>query len=263
MTPLRVLIADDEPLSRDCVRLALAAQPGVEVVAECGDGLETAEAIPRVGPDLVFLDVKMPGLDAFGVIERIGLARMPPVVFVTAYDEHAVRAFALHALDYVLKPFDDARLAESLAHAREQIALRSEGELARRLAALMRDLAPDGPDAPPAPAPQAYARRILVRRDAASCFVAVDDVDWFAAERNYVRVHHGSASDVIRTTLHDLAARLDPARFVRIHRSTIVNLARVREVRPWFGGDCIAVLADGRELRVSRGYREHLMRTVT
>ncbi|MGE5927655.1 MAG: LytR/AlgR family response regulator transcription factor [Gemmatimonadota bacterium] len=248
MTALRVLIADDEPLSRDCVRLALAAQPGVEVVAECADGLEAAEAIPRLAPDLVFLDVRMPGLDGFEIIERIGAGRMPPVVFVTAFDAHAIRAFSTHALDYVLKPFEDARLAAAIERAREQIGLRREGELGRRLAALVRSAAP-----PP-------VTRLLVTRGEVSCFVALDDVECLAAERNYVRIHHRGGADLVRRPLDQLLSELDPTRFVRVHRSFAVNLARVREVRPWFSGDCVAVLDSGREVRVSRTYRSTLLK---
>jgi two-component system LytT family response regulator len=248
MTALRVLIADDEPLSRDCVRLALGPHADVEVVGECADGLEAAEAIPRLVPDLVFLDVRMPGLDGFGVIEQVGAACMPAIVFVTAYDEHALRAFSTHALDYVLKPFDDRRIAETLGHARRQIALRREGELGRRLAALLQGMSPKP------------VSRILVRRGEASCYVALDDVECLAAERNYVRVHHGGTTDLVRRTLDQLLAELDPTRFVRVHRSSAVNLTHVSEVRPWFSGDCVAVLRSGREVRVSRTYRNALLK---
>ena len=248
MTALRVVIADDEPLSRDCVRLALASQPDVEIVGECADGLEAADAIPRLAPDLVFLDVRMPGLDGFGVIEKVGTARMPPVVFVTAFDEHAVRAFSTHALDYVLKPFDDTRVAESLGRARAQIALRRDGELGRRLAALVHG------------SPAKTVTRLLVSRGEASCFVPLDDVEWLEAERNYVRIHHRDGTDLIRRPLDQLVSELDPARFVRVHRSFAVNVARVREIRPWFSGDCIAVLESGREVRVSRTYRSALLK---
>lgn len=248
MTALRVLIVDDEPLSRDCVRLALASQPDVEIVAECADGLEAADAIPRLAPDLVFLDVRMPGLDGFGVIEKVGSTRMPPVVFVTAFDEHAIRAFTAHALDYVLKPFDDARVGASLDRARQQIALRQDGELGRRLAALVHGSA------------QRPVTRLLVSRGEASCFVPLDDVESFEAERNYVRIHHLGGTDLIRRTLDHLLSELDPARFVRVHRSSAVNVARVREIRPWFSGDCIAVMNSGREVRVSRTYRTGLLK---
>ena len=171
---LRVVIADDEPLARDCIRLALAAHDDVDVVAECADGEEAVEAIAQLAPDLVFLDVQMPQLDGFGVVERIGATRMPPVVFVTAYDEHALRAFALHAIDYVLKPFDDERFGEAVQHARRQVTMARESELGRRLAALLRDhgATPGGPARPAAP-----GSRLLVRTRARIRCVAGDDVD--------------------------------------------------------------------------------------
>jgi two-component system LytT family response regulator len=255
---LRVLIADDEPLARDCIRLALGAERDVEVVAECADGGEAVEAIRRLGPDLVFLDVQMPGLDGFGVVERVGAERMPPIVFVTAYDEHALRAFALHAVDYVLKPFDDRRFRETLRHARRQLRLERESELGRRLAALVRDYAALG--AGPA---GGYATRVLVRHGERSHFVATDEIDWFEAAGNYVRLHAGPRTELIRTTLARLLLQLDPKTFARIHRSTIVNLSRVREVHPWFGGDYVATLTDGQELRVSRSYRDALLRPLS
>jgi len=255
--PLRVLVADDEPLARDCVRLALAGEPGVEVVAECGDGLEAVAAIGRVRPDLVLLDVQMPGLDGFGVVEQVGPDAMPPVVFVTAYDAHAVRAFALHALDYVLKPFTDDRFRDALRHARHQLALAREGELAARLAALLgeRRAAASGSGSP-------WAERLLVRRGDRLAFVDVAEVDWLEAAGNYVRVHAGAHQDLVRMTLAGLLERLDPAVFARIHRSAAVNLRRVRELEPWFGGDWRAVMADGRQLRVSRNFREGVLRPV-
>lgn len=248
MTALRVLIADDEPLSRDCVRLALAAEPGVHVVGECADGLETAAAIASLSPDLVFLDVRMPGLDGFAVIEQVGPERMPPVVFVTAYDEHAIRAFSAHALDYVLKPFDDARLGAALRHAQAQIALRRDGDLAKRLSALVSRAAP-----PP-------VTRLLVTRRDSSCFVPVDTIEFLAAERNYVRIHHASGSDLVRGTLEQLLSQLDSARFVRVHRSTAVSLVHVCEIRPWFSGDAVAVLRSGTEVRISRTYRPAILK---
>jgi two-component system, LytTR family, response regulator len=261
--PLRVLIADDEPLARDCIRLALGTESDVEVVAECADGGEAVEAIRRLGPDLVFLDVQMPGLDGFGVVERVGAERMPPIVFVTAYDAHALRAFALHAVDYVLKPFDDRRFREALRHARRQLRLERESELGRRLTALVRDYAALGAEPSLAAPAGGYATRVLVRHGERSVFVATDEIDWFEAAGNYVRLHAGPRTELIRATLASLLLQLDPKRFARIHRSTIVNLSRVREVHPWFGGDYVATLADGQELRVSRSYREALLRPLS
>lgn len=248
--PLRVLIVDDEPLARDCVRLALCAAPDVEVVAECGDGIAAAAAIRALAPELVYLDVQMPGAGGFAVIEEIGAAVMPPVIFVTAYEEHALRAFAVHALDYLLKPFSDARFHESLAHARAQLS-GGGGSLARRLEALLRERQ-DGA-APRRPGWLTVAERSGKR------LVRIEDVDWFAAEGNYVRVYAGAEEHLLRMSLAALQQELDPARFVRIHRSLIVHLARVQRVEPWAGGDYLAILHDGRQLRVSRHYKDALL----
>lgn len=258
---VRVVIADDEPLARDCIRLALKGERDVEILAECGDGTEAVAAIRELAPDLVFLDVQMPVLDGLGVVQAIGPDRMPPVVFVTAYDTHALRAFAVHAIDYVLKPFDDRRFRDTLGHARRQLRRERESELGRRLAAVLRDYGPAR--AQPVEPRTAYATRILVRRGDRMKFVPTNDVDWFESAGNYVRLHTGSETELVRGTLARLAGQLDPGRFVRIHRSTIVNVARIRDVQPWFGGDYTATLVDGTELRVSRHYRDALLKPVS
>jgi two-component system LytT family response regulator len=249
--PLRVLIVDDEPLARDCVRLALRDAPDVEVLDDCRDGLEAVRAIRRVHPDVVFLDVQMPGADGFAVIEQIGTDRMPAVVFVTAFDTHAIRAFEVHALDYVLKPFENERLLEALERARERCRSRQEGELARRLAALVSgrsgDTTPESVHGT-----QRFVERFTVRHDDRIRFVDADDIEWIEAEGNYAVLHSGAEAHRIRLTLQSIEHQLDPRRFARIHRSTIVNLACVREIQPWFGGDYIAILHDGHKLRVSR-----------
>ena len=258
---VRVLIADDEPLARDCIRLALKDEVGVETLAECADGAEAVNAIRDLAPDLVFLDVQMPTLDGFGVVEAIGPDNMPPVVFVTAYDTHALRAFTLHAIDYVLKPFDDRRFRDTLGHARRQLRRERESELGRRLAAVLREYGP-ARDRPAEPA-TSHATRMLVRRGDRMKFVQTEAVDWFESAGNYVRLHVGSETELVRGTLSGLADQLDPTRFVRIHRSTIVNVSRIREVQPWFGGDYTATLVDGTELRVSRHYRDALLKPVS
>jgi two-component system, LytTR family, response regulator len=268
---IRVLIVDDEPLARDCVRLALEKEPDITLLGECGTGEEAVAEILADPPDLVFLDVQMPGLDGFGVIERVGASAMPPVVFVTAYDAHALRAFRMHALDYVLKPFDDVRFRDALAHARAQLQLRREGELGRRLEALLGEMrAPlggaettgdaevggesDGGSGP--------IIRFAVRQDDRIVFVRVDDVDWLEADGNYVKLHVRERALRIRASLRALQARLDPARFVRVHKSAIVNLERVKEMQPWFGGDYVAILATGKQVRVSRTYAQDVLKTV-
>lgn len=254
--PLRAIIVDDEPLARDCIRIALEAATDVELVAECPDGASAVTAIRAHDPDLLFLDVQMPGMSGFDVLEEVGPGAVPAVIFVTAYDEHAIRAFDVHAMDYVLKPFDDARFHEALDHARAQLDTERRGALARRLEALLADRAGGGEGG------DGYATRLMVRLRDRIHFVPVADVDWFEGAGNHVRLHVGQQSHLIRTTLSGLLERLDPRRFVRIHRSTIVNLDRIKEVQPWVSGDYVAILRDGTQLKVSRGCRDDLLRPV-
>ena len=254
-----MVIVDDEPLARDCIRFALGSHRDVEIVRECESGEAAVAAILEHAPDIVFLDVQMPDLDGFDVVEQIGPDRMPPVIFVTAFDAHALQAFRIHALDYVLKPFDDARVDEALAHARSHLTSRRDGELGRRLAALLGERSGEAPAPPPAPAP-AYLARFGVREDNRTRFVPAAAVDWIEAENNYVRLHVGSAEHRLRTAISVLARSLDPRQFAQIHRSTIVNLDRVREVQPWFGGDYVAILHNGRRLRVSRTFAPKILR---
>ena len=283
----RVLIVDDEPLARDCMRLALRGARNVELVAECCDGASAVDAIRHHSPDIVFLDVQMPGLDGFAVLDQIEPAMMPVVVFVTAFDSHAIRAFEVNALDYVLKPFPDERLIAALDRARSAIQERRNGELGRRLAAFVQDWqagtldrgrsiaepssaprsvglgerlgerldAIDEDDPPVSEArtgPASYIGRFAVRSDGRVRFVSATDVDWIEADGNYMVLHVGGAQHRLRASLAGLTAGLDPKRFVRIHRSVIVNVERIREVQPWFGGDYIAILHTGAKLRVSR-----------
>lgn len=250
---IRILIVDDEPLARDCVRDALRREPDVEIVAECEDGERAVSAIRRHRPDLVFLDVQMPGLTGFDVIEAVGVQNMPPTVFVTAYDEHALRAFEVHALDYVLKPFDDERFRDALAHARRRLRTQQDSDLGRRLSGLLQHLGRG--DVPL----EGYLDRIMVRERDRIRFVPTADVDWLESEGNYVRLHTAAGTHLIRASLSGMLDRLDPRTFVRIHRSTIVNVDRVREMQPWVGGDYIVILKDGRKLRVSRSYRHEIL----
>jgi two-component system LytT family response regulator len=263
----RVLIVDDEPLARDCIRLALEQSGHVEIAGECADGESAVAAIGETSPDLVFLDVQMPELDGFGVIERVGVESMPPIVFVTAYDEHALHAFEVHALDYVLKPFDDARLLAAYDHARLVMLERRRGELVRKLTSLLDDWrghdAPAGFMASPhhdadvsavavGAAGAAYVTRFTVRRDGRVSFVPAAAVEWIGADGNYVVLHAGEAAHRMRGSLRDVGARLDPRIFVRVHRTAIVNVERIRELQPWFGGDYVAILRSGAKLKVSR-----------
>jgi two-component system, LytTR family, response regulator len=291
---VRALIVDDEPLARDCMRLALRATPDVQIVGECGDGESAVEAIRKYAPDIVFLDVQMPGLDGFGVLEQIETAAMPVVVFVTAFDAHAIRAFEVHALDYVLKPFPDERLLAALERAQSAVQERRNGELGRRLAefvqawqagsfvkvptptaavsvqgsatsALSADANASSEDEqdtaePPRAGAASYIGRFAVRSDGRVRFVPATEVDWIEADGNYMVLHVGDAQHRLRASLAGLTEGLDPKVFVRIHRSVIVNVERIREVQPWFGGDYVAILKTGAKLRVSRLRAPQLLR---
>lgn len=261
---IRVIIVDDESLARDNIRLALEKEDDIEIAAECRSGREAVQAIGARDPDLVFLDVEMPTLNGFQIIEEVGADKMPGVVFVTAFDEHAVQAFSVHAFDYVLKPFTDERFAEAVEHARRRLEL-GGGRLGDRYKSLLRDVSEaDGEGTPLSaedhPATK-YISRILVKEKETARFVEVTDVEWIGAAGNYVRLHMlDGATHLVRSSVSALEDRLDPTLFVRVHRSTILNLDRVEEIQPWAAGDHIAILRSGQQLRVSRTFRRHLLR---
>ncbi len=249
MTPrIRALIVDDEPPARRRIRDLLEAEPDVEVVGECRDGRQAIATIEAVRPDLVFLDVQMPEAGGFEVVEALGPERLPVVVFVTAYDRYAVQAFEVHALDYLLKPFDRERFAAAVQRAREELRRPREAGVDPRIVALLEELRPAA----------RRLDRIPVRVGARIRLVPADEVDYFQAETNYVRLHVGKASHLVRDTLAGLEARLDPARFLRIHRSLVVNLSRVREVEPLFAGEYVLTLADGTRLTSGRSFRARI-----
>ena len=260
---IRTVIVDDEPLARRGIRARLERAGGYAIVAECGSGREAIAAIREQAPSVVFLDVQMPGIDGFGVIDQIGADQMPVVIFVTAYDTHALRAFEAHAFDYLLKPIDDDRFAVTLDRARRRVVEREESEVARRLAALMHDLRPalDAADVgrqsepgPPAPQPN----RIAIRDRDRVLFVEVSDIDWIGADGDYIRIHARGKSHLVRDTMAAMEQRLDAASFVRIHRSAIVNVSRIRELRPYSSREYAVILHDGTRLRLSRRYRDRL-----
>ncbi len=264
----RVVIVDDEPLARDCVRLALAAT-SAEVVAECGDGREAVETIRSLKPDIVFLDVQMPEWDGFQVVEEVGVGDMPVVVFVTAFNAHALRAFDVHALDYVLKPFDDARLLEAFERARSLVADRKHGELGRRLSQFLQDLQAGAEARDPSVTREAdtptvrdapYVTRFTVRDDGRARFVPAQSVDWIEAQHNSILLHVGDITHKLRGSLRELTERLDPRTFVRVHKSAMVNVERIRELQPWFGGDYVAILQNGAKVKVSRRRVSALLR---
>lgn len=251
-TVIRALIVDDEPLARDAIRLALAQDPEITVVGQAADGEQAVSAIESLRPDLVFLDVQMPGLDGFDVVNAIGADAMPPIVFVTAFDTHAVRAFEVNAVDYILKPFDDRRVAEALLRAKARLRAGDLQSAEARLLQLLRDVRGHG----------ASVQRFMVRRGDRTHIVRPHEVDWFEGDGNYVRLHVRDETFKLRTTIQTLCKQLDASEFVRIHRSTVVNLGRIKEIQAWFGGDYVAILHDGRQLRVSRTYAQDLLRPV-
>lgn len=277
---MRVLIVDDEALARQRVRRLLQNEPDVEIVGEAESGHDAVTMIRELQPDLVCLDVQMPGLDGFGVLREIDGSTVPMVLFITAYDEHAQRAFDVHAVDYVLKPVDDERFRAAFDKARKQ---RANAQAAERLGELLetvRRLA-DGGSAEPRPADAMsaaagaaagtaanganggrYASRILVKQDGRMFFVKTTEIDWIEADRNYVRLHVGKTAHTIRERISHLEETLDPRLFARIHRSTIVNLNRVREMQQWFSGDYVVILEDGTRLRLSRHYRDRVEKQV-
>src|SRR5215831_10637179 len=246
--PIHTLIVDDEPLCRERLRTLLADDPDIAIVGECGDGAEAVAAL-REGPcDLVFLDVQMPVLDGLEVVEAIGPERMPTVVFVTAYDRYALRAFEVQALDYLLKPFDRDRFSRALERAKTHVRRAQSAEASRQLLALLGDARP----------PRKHLERLVIKSGGRIFFLKMEEIDWIEAAGNYLRLHVGAEIHLLRETMNALEGRIDPERFLRIHRSTIVNIERIREIQPLFHGDHVVILRDGTELTLSRTYRQRL-----
>lgn len=230
---LTVLIVDDMPLSRQRTRRYLSTEDDVEIAGECGDAESAREAIARLSPNLLLLDVQMPGDTGLSLLQAIPPAKRPAVIFITAFDEFAVEAFSIQAVDYLLKPFTRERLAQAIAKAREQIGRRAA-----------------------TPAGGAFLDRIAVKSVGRTVFVSVADIDWIETAGNYLSLHTGSETQMVRETMGALETRLDPKDFVRIHRSTMVRIAAVKEIQPLFNGDQSVILSDGTKLVLSRSYRE-------
>jgi two-component system, LytTR family, response regulator len=251
---IRALIVDDEPLAREGILMRLKQAPDVEVIGECGNGREAVTAIRREVPDLVFLDIQMPRLDGFGVVEAVGVKQMPHVIFVTAYDEHALRAFEVSALDYLLKPIDGERFFEALERARDRIRGKNLETISAQLHKMMAALQ----------AERKYLERLSIKSTSKMggriTFLDVDEIDWIGAADNYVQVHAGRGLHLPHATMNSLENRLDPNKFLRIHRSTIVNVERIKELHPMFHGEYQVVLKDGTQLTSGRGYRGNLQR---
>ena len=249
---MRVLVVDDEPLAREKIRGMVAGDPDIRVVGECANGAEAVEAVQSLRPDLILLDVQMPEVGGFDVLEALKGEEIPPVIFITAYDHYAVRAFEYHALDYLLKPFDRERFQAAIDRAKRQIRREGNGGngngMDARILALLEQMHGQ----------QRYSERIVVKTGGRVFFLNTDEIDWIEAEGNYVSIHTGKKAYLLRETISNFETQLDPRQFVRIHRSSIVRLDRVKELQPWSHGEYHVILEDGTRLTLSRSYREKL-----
>jgi|SRR5271166_3175475 len=250
---IRTVIADDEHLARKKLRLLLGSEPGVQVVAECEDGRQTIEAVQAHKPDLLLIDVRMPDLDGFQVLEKLTPDEMPVVVFTTAYDQFAIRAFEAHALDYLLKPFERERLHHAIERARAELLKSHNRDVTSRILDLV---------AKKVEPKKESDDRMVIRAGGKVVFLDVKEIDWIEAAANYVRLNVGKDSYLLREGIGSFSERLNPDRFVRIHRSVIVNVHKIKELQPCESGEYIAVLKNGKELSCSRGYRTQLQRLI-
>lgn len=246
---IRTLIVDDEPLARERVKRFLKDERDLEIIGECGNGNDAVRVIHEKEPDLVFLDIQMPEKNGFDVIKSLNVKHLPTIVFITAYDQYALQAFDVHALDYLLKPFNRERFHRAVARVKEQIDGERRGELDERLASLISSITPE----------KKYLERLVVKSVGRVFFLKTEEIDWIEASGNYLKLHVGRESHMIRETMNSVEAKLDPSQFMRIHRSTIVNIDRIKELHPMFSGDYSAILRDGTELALSRNYRERFL----
>ncbi len=249
MLAIRTILVDDEPLAREKVRTFLEDELDIEVIAECRDGREAVEKIDSEKPDLVFLDVQMPEMDGFEVLENLEQDAIPTVVFTTAFDQYALKAFDVHAVDYLLKPFDRDRFKESVDRARQAIQRQQGGDVREQLMSLLRDVGTERPK---------YPERLVIKSSGRVVFLKSEEIDWVDAAGNYVRLHAGKENHMLRETMGRLEERLDPEQFIRIHRSTIVNVERIKELQQQFHGDYLVVLHSGQRLTLSRSYRDKI-----
>jgi two-component system, LytTR family, response regulator len=245
---IRAIIVDDEPLACERIRMLLEGEPELRIVSECRNGKDALRAIEELNPDLVFLDVQMPELTGFEMLDRMDPARMPVVIFVTAYDQYALKAFEVSALDYLLKPFDRERFKRALGRARAELDRRKAGAVNEKVLKLLSELQRS----------KKYVDKLIVRAGGRVLFLRADEIDWIEAAGNYVRLHAGKEEYLYRETMTRLEEQLNPDRFARIHRSTIVNIERIKELQPWFRGDYMILLRDGSKLILSKTYRGRL-----
>lgn len=247
---IRALIVDDESLARDALREILDEDPAFQLLKDCKNGKEAVASIQRDKPDVVFLDVRMPLLDGFGVIEKIGVENMPLTIFVTAYDQFAIKAFESQALDYILKPFDEDRFRKTIERMKRQLQMGSYADLETRLRSVLSVARPK------------YQDRLPIRSGGRIVFLQTSDIRWIEAAGNYLKFVTKDEAVLMRGTMSNLEEQLDPERFIRIHRSTIVNVAHVKELRPWYTGEYVIIMNGGKELTMARRYRHHLKRFV-
>ena len=251
-TRIRALVVDDEPLARAMIREMLESDSEVEIVGECTNGREAVEAIKASAPDIVFLDIQMPEIGGFEVLESLDPSAHPYVIFVTAYDQYAVRAFEVHALDYLLKPFDRERFEGAWQRAKSQIKLDRTSRRDQDIIALLEELKA-GPR---------YLERLVIKNGGRVFFLHVQDVHCIEAEGNYVRVYDNQKGYLLRETISSLEEQLDPKQFLRIHRSAIVKIDRIKEMQPWFHGEYRIIMENGKQLALSRNYRANLQEAV-
>jgi two-component system, LytTR family, response regulator len=263
---IRAIVVDDESLAREVLLVMLSDDPEIEVIAECRNGREAVATIREQSPDIVFIDIQMPEMDGFQVIEEVGAKQMPVTVFVTAFDKYALRAFEAHALDYLLKPFDHDRFESALQRAKTLVRQQKIGEMSENLFAMMQDMKlktgestseadnrkPEGADH------QQPIDRVVIKSSGRIYFLKVEDIDWVEGAGDYLSLHSASGTHLIRETMGDFHARLDARKFLRIHRSTIVNIERIKDLQPLFKGEYVITLTSGKRLRSSRGYRREL-----
>ena len=245
---IRTVIADDELLARKFIRRMLKQDPEVEIIAECSNGAEAVATIRKEKPDLVFLDVQMPEMDGFAVLDAVRLDHLPEIVFTTAYESYAIRAFELHALDYLLKPFDQVRFKAALKYAKERFHSQHEDDKRLQVGTLLQSIR----------AQQEYLDRIIIRADGRITFLHTREIDWIEADDKYVHLHTGKGARMVRQTLAAIEGQLDPKRFLRVHRSAMVNVDRIKELQPLFNGEHSLILDDGTRLTLSRKYKDKL-----
>src|SRR5881398_2903158 len=246
--PIRALIADDEALARKFIRRMLKDDRDFEIIGECTNGKGTVAMIKKEKPDIVFLDVQMPEMDGLAVLESIGIEQLPEIIFTTAYEQYAIRAFELHALDYLLKPFDQARFKDAIKYAKERFRSDRHNEGRMQLSALLENIKNK---------PQ-YLERLVIKAAGRITFLRTDEINWIEADDKYVHLHTTKAKPMVRQTLSAMEAQLDPTKFRRVHRSAVVNVERIAELQPLFSGEYSILLQDGTRLSLSRHYRDKL-----